>query len=319
MRRKFRSWLAPLLDRFVALKHAGGYLFNTQEKMLVQFDRYLFEHASTEPLREASILTYLASLQQLSPRSRDNVIDVVWSALLFAKRHNARIDTLPPRPSRAPANFRLRSPRIVSHKEIILIIETARCLPHPHPHRLRADTYAMLFGLLFATGMRISEALGLDVGDFDVAAGLLTIRRSKFDKTRVLPLKTSTSDVLVKYICNRRRPIENGATDPIFVSCRKQRLSSYAASDTFKKVCLAAIDDPLPRLHDLRHSFAVHCVVKWYRMNRDVNALLPTLSTYLGHVSVENTRTYLQANGLLLEEASKRFSSMCTQLDEVLS
>ena len=87
-----------------------------------------------------------------------------------------------------------------------------------------------------------------------------------------------------------------------------------------KALCVtAAIGEPLPCLHDIRHSFAVQCVLAWYRANRDVNTLLPALSTYLGHVSVENTRVYLQANGLLLDEANQRFSTKTAQLDEVLS
>ncbi len=315
---EFQSWLAPLFVRFVAIKRAGGYLYNSQEYALKNFDRYLDEHAPFAPLREKTIVAYLASLDRLSPRGRDNIIDVVWQALAFAQRHDAKTDPLPPRPPRTPINFRLRSPRIISYKEIRSIIATARCLPQAH--HLRCATYATLYGLLFATGMRISEALALDVGDFNIIDGLLTVRRGKFDKTRILPLKASTSQTLIKYINDPRRPIGNSATDPLFVSSRKQRLASYTASDTFKKVCIAAaIGEPLPHLHDLRHSFTVHCVLKWYRMNRDINALLPALSTYLGHVSVENTRTYLQSNGLLLEEASKRFSVRCAQLDEVLS
>jgi len=316
MSREFQSWLAPLFVRFVALKRAGGYRFVTQEYCLARFDRYLDRHAPTAPLRGETITAYLTSVERLSPRGRDNSIDVVWQALAFAQRHDARIDTLPPRPPRAPSNFRLRHPRIITHEEISSIIAQARNLPHPH--QLRSATYATLFGLLFATGARISEALSLDVGDLDISANLLTIRRGKFGKSRILPLKLSTSQALVRYIHDRRRSTGNGTTDPIFVSGLKKRLSADTARYTFKKVCTAAaVKEPLPRLHDLRHSFSVLCVVKWYRMNRDVNALLPALSTYLGHVSVENTRTYLQANGLLLDEASKRFSLRCPQLNEV--
>jgi integrase len=318
MSRKFQSWLAPLLARFVALKRAGGYLYNTQERALVNFDRYLDEHVPKAPFHEKSIIAYLASLEQLSPKARDTVINVVWQALSFAQRHDAKIAPLPPRPPRAPRNFRLRPPRIVSHKEICSIIAVARRLSHPH--HLCSATYATLFGLLFATGIRIHEALGLDVGDFNIADRLLTIRCGKFDKSRILPLKTSTSEALVKYIRDHRRLTGTGTTDPIYVSSQKRRMATCTAGKTFRKVCItASIDDPLPRLHDLRHSFTVHCVVKWYRANCDVNALLPVLSTYLGHVSVENTRTYLRANGLLLEEAGKRFSARCAQLDEVLS
>ena len=318
MSRKYRSWLAPRFERFVALKRAGGYHFVTQEILLRDFDRYLDDHAPAEPLLKETIGAYLASLARLSPRGRDNVISVVWQALAFTERHGARIDMLPPRPKGAPSNFRLRPPRIISRKEFSSIIAKAR---HLQPtHHLRSATYATLYGLLFATGMRISEALAIDVGDLDIDAGLLTIRHGKFDKTRVLPIKASTVAALKKYISDPRRPIGKAATDPLFISARKRRLSLSTAGATFKTLCIfASIEKPLPHPHDMRHSFCVLCVMKWYRENRDVNTLLPALSTYLGHVSVENTRTYLQANGLLLEEANRRFSIKSAKLDEVLS
>jgi integrase len=318
MSRKYRSWLAPQFERFVALKRAGGYHFVTQENLLQKFDDYLDDHAPAEPLLNETIGAYLASLARLSPRGRDNVISVVWQALAFAERHGARIDTLPPRPPSAPSNFRLRPPRIISRKEFSSIIAKARQLQPTH--HLRSATYATLYGLLFATGMRISEALGLDVGDLDIETGLLTVRHGKFDKTRVLPLKSSTVAALEKYISDPRRPIGKAATDPLFISGRKRRLSLSSAGATFKRLSIASsIDKPLPHLHDIRHSFTVLCVMKWYRENRDVNNLLPALSTYLGHISVENTRTYLIANGLLLEEAKRRFSIKSAALDEVMS
>ena len=318
MSRVYRSWLAPLFERFVALKRAGGYHFVTQEGLLADFDSYLDDHASSEPLLRETIDDYLVSLERLSPRGRDNIIHVVWQALAFAERHGASIDTLPHRPPRAPQNFRLRPVRIVSLDEFRSILEKARHLPPSH--HLRSATYATLYGLLFATGMRISETLALNVGDLDFDDGLITVRHGKFGKTRVLPLKASTVAALERYISDPRRPVGKTATNPLFISGRKRRLSLPSAETTFKKLCIAAsIDEPLPCIHDVRHSFAVLCVLKWYRENRDVNTLLPALSTYLGHVSVENTRAYLQANGLLLEEANQRFSIKTSQLDEVLS
>lgn len=318
MRQGFQSWLARQFKRFVALKRSGGYLYNTQEGLLSDFDSYLCDHAPQEPLTRETIVAYLKSLERLSPRGRDNIISVVWQALAFALRHGARIETLPPQPKKAPANFRLRPVRIVSPEELCSIITAAEDLQPSH--RLRPVTYATLYGLLFTTGMRIREALGLDVGDVDLGTQLLTVRQGKFGKARVLPIKESVVAVLERYISDPRRPVGKAATDPLFVSRRKTRLSHSASLSTFRSLSIAAsIDKPLPCLHDLRHSFAVRCVLKWYQANRDVNVLLPALSTYLGHISVENTRAYLQANGLLLEEANRRFSNKSARLDEVLS
>ncbi len=157
----FQSWLASQFQRFVALKRAGGAKYVCQERLLAQFDTYLDGNAPEAPLRQETMTAFLSTLDRLSPRGRDNMVDVVWPALAFARRHGACIDNQPPRPPKAPPNFRLRPVRFVSCEEIGAIIAAARCLLPVH--HLRSATYATLCGLLFATGMRISEALALDV------------------------------------------------------------------------------------------------------------------------------------------------------------
>ena len=183
---------------------------------------------------------------------------------------------------------------------------------------LRPATTATLLGLLYTTGMRIGEALALDVGDLDCGDRILTVRKGKFGKSRALPLRESTFEALVRYVHHPLRPMGTDASAPLFVSCRRRRLSYPAVSSALCKACLAAgISKPLPRPHDFRHTFAIGRVEAWYAEGRDVNALLPTLSTYLGHVSVENTRLYLIANGTLLEQAAARFAHNTSALDEV--
>jgi integrase len=320
MSSRFQSWLAPQFERFVQIKRAGGADYRTQERLLAQFDCHLLEHAPKPPLRRETLVDFLKELGRLSPRGRDNVVSVVWQAVAFSRTHDAKIDSLPPRPPRAPSRFRQRPIRLVSDEEIRAIIAQARRLPRARANQLCPATYATLYGLLYATGIRIGEALALDIGDLDLHDGLLTVHRGKFDKSRVLPLRSSTVAALQRYVNDPRRQVGRTAAMPLFVSIQQRRLECSTAYRTFKSLCTAAgIAHPLPRQHDLRHSFAVQRVVAWYQQNRDVNALLPALSTYLGHVSVENTRTYLQANGLLFEQASKRFSARAARLDEVLT
>jgi integrase len=165
--------------------------------------------------------------------------------------------------------------------------------------------------------MRIGEALALDVGDLDFRDRLLTVRRGKFGKTRILPLRPSTIAALDRYLRHPKRPMGIAASSPIFVSCRRRRLSHPAAAACLSEAFLAAgiIAPRPPSPHDLRHAFAVHRVAAWYAEGRDVNTLLPALSTYLGHVSVENTRIYLRENGLILEQAAARFEAHTTTLD----
>jgi integrase len=166
--------------------------------------------------------------------------------------------------------------------------------------------------------MRIGEALALNIGDLDHRDRILIVRRGKFGKSRALPLRDSTFEALLRYVNNPLRPVGRDSSAPFFVSGRRRRLSYPTFGAAIQNACLAAgILKPLPRPHDFRHTFAINRVAVWYEESRDVNALLPALSTYLGHVSIENTRLYLTANGALLNLAAARFADQTSALDEV--
>lgn len=317
--RRFESFLAPEFDRFVALRRAGGADFGSQKDLLLTFDRYLLSEANEPPLDCETVARYLASKKR-SPRSQDNVVSVLWRALGYAKGLGAAVESLPERPrQRRPHSYwRQRQPRIVSAEEITRMMASARALPRQDS--LRPATTATIIGLLCATGIRVGEARALNIGDFDRDRGLLTILHGKFGKTRVLPLRESTCRALASYIDHPLRPVDRGSGAPIFVSSRRRRLAEPTLNEAFQVVCEKAdLSRPWPRKHDLRHTFAVSWVVDWYRRRRDVDALLPALSTYLGHCSVENTRLYLVANGAILQQAAKRFAKGTRALDEVLS
>lgn len=316
--RVFNSWLAPYFEGFVALRRASGASYLSQRNLLLAFDRHLDGYAPEPPLLRETLTQYLASLDRLSPRGWDNVVGVVWPAVAYSLRHGAPGEGLAARPPSPSIYWRQRQPRMVSATEAASLLEAARRLPPVNG--LRGATMATLLGLLYTTGIRIGEALALDVGDLDCHDRILSVRLGKFGKSRALPLRESTLEALLGYLHHPLRPVGTDGSSPIFVSCRRRRLSYPAVRSAIKKVCLAAqITKPWPRPHDFRHTFAVSRVAAWYAEGRDVNVLLPILSTYLGHVSVENTRLYLTANGVLLEQAAARFSHSTSALDEVQS
>lgn len=316
--RPFISWLAPHFERFVALRRASGACYVSQENLLLAFDRYLDANAARPPLRRETLMQYLASLERLSPRGRDNVLSVVWPSLSYAMRHGADIEPLPARPPKPPRHWRQREPRILNLTEVQSLLAAARELPRQST--LRPATTATLLGLLYTTGLRIGEALALDVGDLDPKDRILTVREGKFGKSRCIPLLGSTVEALIRYIEHPRRPLGTETTAPFFVSGYRRRLAYPTAQLAIYSACrIAAITQPWPRPHDFRHTFAIGRVATWYCEGRDVNALLPALSTYLGHVSVENTRRYLVANGVLLEQAGTRFEQKTRAIEEVLS
>lgn len=310
----FTSWLSPHFERFVALRRACGAVYVAQNRILLAFDRWLEANSLSAPLQRTMLVEYLSSLDRLSPRARDNVISVIWQAVGYALCHGAPGDPLGPRPARAMSYWRERQPRIVSQAEIERMIIAARSLPPANA--LRSATIATLLGLLWATGMRLGEAVGLDVGDLNVSENLLTIRKGKFSKSRVLVLHESTTAALTRYLNDPRRRTGTTTSSPLLVSGRRRRVSYPTVYHSLHAVCQAAeIEPPWPRPHDLRHTFAITRVATWYTEERSVDSLLPALSTYLGHVSIENTRHYLIVNGVLLEKAALRFERATRRLE----
>jgi len=179
---------------------------------------------------------------------------------------------------------------------------------------LRAPTFRTLLTLLYGAGLRISEALKLTVADVDVAEDLLTVRKSKFYKTRLVPIPPDLTAVLDTYFRKRKRyhrPITGSSI--FFATCKKPSLEVWYAEVVYRQVRrMAGLDRPgpggfRPRLHDLRHTSAMHRLITWYREGKDVHALLPYLSTYLGHLDLSGTQYYLTMIPELLEAANDHF------------
>jgi integrase len=176
---------------------------------------------------------------------------------------------------------------------------------------LRRWTYSTLLGLLAVTGLRISEALGLNRDDVDLKQGILTIRSTKFNKTRLVPVHLTSRDALRRYARRRDRIYPRPKTPGFFVSEWGSRLEKSCVSRTFYKLSRwvglrGPTDHHGPRIHDFRHAFAVRTVLRWYREGVDVDPRMPVLSTYLGHGHVSDTYWYLSSVPELLRSAAAR-------------
>lgn len=216
-----------------------------------------------------------------------------------------------------PDRYRRRKPYIYSDDEVERVIDEAAKLSSSLG--LRADTYATLFGLLAATGLRLGEALALERDDVDFRAGLLSIRHAKFGKSRFVPVHDSTCAALHRYAQRRDVVLPRPASPAFLLSERGTRITHSMAEYNFDVVSTAiGIRPPTrpgpcvgrqsrgPRLHDLRHRLAARTLVRWYREGRDVERELPKLSTYLGHVHVADTYWYIEAVPELLQLATDR-------------
>lgn len=292
---------------YLSTRRALGYQLSQQGQLLIQFVAYL------DAVYAAHLTMEHAVAWAKLPADAD---PVWWHARLGVVRGFARylraIDPgteVPPACLLPDRNHRL-VPYIYDDDDLRRLLLAAGRLSSPP----RADTYQTVIALLAVTGMRIGEAIRLDQIDLDWSQGLLTIRHSKYGKSRQLPLQPTTIDALRGY--NRRRNARHFRTESpsFFVSTVGSRLIPRNAMAVFAQlVCDAKLDwsgrHRPPRLHDLRHSFAVRTLIGWYREGLSVEERLPLLSTYLGHIGPASTYYYLTAVPELLALAVARLES----------
>ena len=209
---------------------------------------------------------------------------------------------------------RRSAPHIYTSAETSALIKAAGLLTLED----RARTYPTLFGLLAATGLRIGEALGMDRDDADLNTGILVVSSGKSRHPRLVPLHESTTAALVRYASwrNAYEQQSRAGNSPFFINGDGERLRYHSALKAFYQATTAAgihTHRPHPRMHDLRLAFAVNTLLGWYREGDDVAAMMPALSTYLGHTDPANTYWYLSAVPELLAYAAARLASAGTQ------
>ena len=288
---------------YLAMRRQLGFKLTTFGQKLSSFVDYLDEHGLTVITTDAAIAWATST-----PRSTDQVH---WSRRLMVVRIFARhLAVLEPATEIPPADilihhYRRVTPHLYTPDEIAGLLTAADDLRPP----TRAVTYRTLICLLSVTGLRAGEACGLDRADVDLDNGVLTISDTKFGKTRQVPLHPSTVTALHSYLQNS--DLSCGTTPALFVSTRGTRLDHGNIPHTFARLVTAAgitvgHRQRRPRLHDFRHSFATAMVLDWYRNGVDVQARLPSLSTYLGHADPKSTYWYLTDSPELLALAATR-------------
>lgn len=302
------SLVAQLVDRYLQVRRTLGYKLLVEGRMLAQFAAYLEENG------HEYITTVAALAWATTPR---NAAGCWWASRLSAVRALARFAiAFDPRTEIPPAKLLASNtsdrliPRVFTGQEITALITAARALANP----LRAAGIATLIGLMAATGMRSGEVMSLDHADVDLAAGLVTVRGTKFGKCRLVPLHPSTVARLENYRRQRDQLCPCPDTDAFILSSYGSRLNHTSVSKAMALVAKTADIGPGPhgapvRLYDLRHTFAVTTLARWYEQGRDVAHLLPSLSTYLGHVSPAATYWYLHACPQLMTAAAGRLES----------
>ncbi len=298
------SLLRDRAEDYIATRRALGYKLGSQARVLFGFVSYLEDADATRVTIELAV-TWATQPAEADP--------IWWSRRLSVARCFARyLQAFDPDTEIPPDHLLARGvsravPYPYSAADIAGLMEAARTLRSA----LQAATYETLFGLLAVTGMRVGEAIGLDRDDVELDEARLVVRLGKFGGSRVLPLHPTTVDALDAYVLRRDRLCPSPKGPSFFVSTVGTRLTYNTVRTIFARLADQAGLRPRsarcrPRIHDLRHRFAVHTLLDWYRSDADVAARLPLLSTYMGHVKPASTYWYLEAAPELLALAAAR-------------
>ena len=306
----FQSVFAERLAGYVVLRRQLGLRFVNQEAMLHAFDRYVSERDYRGELTEDLARTFATAVAATSatvPGRRYAVVRQFADYLATFDLRTPRLD-----PKALYRKWRQPPPYIFTEDELGRLLHRATQGSQRHPTSHRA-VHAMI-GLAASTGLRPREVVGLDVSDVDLDTGRLTIRQTKLDKDRVVPVHATTRAVLRAYAVDRGQlPGAPGET-PFFLNTRGRRFQpehvGYLFGQLVGTIALTSPRGKRPTFSSLRHTFAVHRLVAWYRAGANVQALLPVLATYMGHVHYASTADYLTATAELLGIAADRLGAM---------
>jgi len=307
----FQNILAPFMDRFLQEKLACGYRYHEPTRILRHLDHFLVQEGlTTYDLPRSIAQKWLAKRAHENPRTHQQRIMVVrqFSRFLCRLGYSAYV----PDSTLAPREQSSFTPRILTPEEVRKLLQAVDALEPTARSPLRHLIMPEVFRLLYGCGFRLGEVLNLRVRDVDLNQGIVTVHQGKFRKDRLVPLALSLVNRLRKYAAR----FENRPLDQIF----------FPAPDG-GPFCLRTVYGLLrklllecgiahagrgtgPRIHDLRHTFAVHTLLRWYRNGEDLDAKLPLLSTYLGHQNLLGTQRYLHLTAQLLPEITARVDAV---------
>lgn len=303
--------LIEVINAYIVLQQSLGMRSKTAKRTLRQFGRRMGDIQIGE-VQGQQVLDFLQGSRPLSAtwRVKYRLLSGLYRYAISRGHVNDS-----PLPSRLPKLPPQQTPYVYCTDELRRLLAATSSL-HASNSRQQAPMFRTLLMLLYGSGVRVGEALALTLRDVDHVQRIITVHNTKFFKTRLVPFGPKLALELAAHANRRRLLAMPTGEDSAFFSTRTGAAWPYSHVITlFQRVRrVAGIDCPAgelrpPRLHDLRHTAAVHRVISWYRSGRDVQRLLPQLATHLGHVDISSTQRYLQMTPELLEQASQRFAS----------
>lgn len=314
----FTSAIGPVIARFITLKQALGRSYDTQRYLLWRFDRFLAD-LSVSDLTAESFSAWCSSIEHLMPSGRRMRMQLIRQFCLYRLQSDPACFV--PDPTQLPPPQPRHKPHVFSNDEIAGLLRAAGALRRWGASPLYRQVARLALVLLYTSGLRRGEVVRLLLGDYDPTQQVLLVRDSKFHKSRLIPLSKDAVAEIELYLAGRRRPgFPRGADAPLLLHRQGSRLIAYSGNGLrvlmrhlFRTAGVHTSAGRLPRVHDLRFTFAFHAMLRWYRAGADVQARLPVLATYMGHASILSTQYYLPTLDVVALEASDRFERHCAR------
>lgn len=310
----FLSPLGATIADYLALKEALGRKYALERRAFIHLDRFLARDKSD--LTADSFARWCATLVHLSPTVRRNRMRMVRNLCLYQRRSNP--NCFMPDLATFPRPHVPRQPYCFSQEDILRLLRAAGELEPSPNSQLRPQVFRLAIVLLYTAGLRRGELIRLRLADYDAAERALTVRATKFHKSRVVPLSDDAACEMEHYL-QARRTLPHDPSEPLLCNCNHSRRQhpytgaglAQGLTDLFRRAGLRTPWGQRPRVHDVRHSFALQALLRWYRAGDDVQVKLPALATYMGHVSIVSTYHYLRWLEPLTESVSERFARHC--------
>lgn len=303
-----RMTMVARAREYLAHRRGLGFEFGSASYVLLDFARFADRIGHRRPLTTELILRWATRSDQHTRKYKAERLSIVrgFARFLAAQDGESQVPDMRLLGIRCPR----QQPHVYTEEQLCQLLKAAADLRPVYP--LRPHVYETLFGLLASTGLRVSEALALRRSDVDLESRVLQVRFTKFRKSRLVPIHETVAEALRRFAKRRDQDQDAGATEWFFVGRHGNPLPYSTVRNTFRAIrhrlgWRSNGTLPLPRIHDLRHSFACRRLVQWYRSGIDVDHAIASLSTYLGHRKVTDTYWYLSASGGLLGLASERF------------
>jgi site-specific recombinase XerD len=303
--------LNQLIAQYVSFRRSLGAKFEGNQTVLNTFSRVVGEGRRVGNVKPREVAAFLYGRGPVT-RYWLRKYSVLRGFFRYAvSRGHLSTSLLPTSVPKLPERYK---PYIYSREELRRLLDCTAAA-QAQRFQMEAHTFRTILLLLYGAGLRDGEAVSLNLEDVDLQEAVLTIRNTKFYKTRLVPLGSELNEAMAEYAKQRKKAGHSQSGDaPFFVTRLGARVPLYLVQRGFRRLRAQAgvrREDGAryqPRLHDLRHAAAVHRLTAWYREGKDVQRLLPLLSTYLGHTSIACTQIYLTLTPELLHEASKRFA-----------